>query len=396
MDSQLPTFCHISDFGEYGYRRLHRMIAISLPLILWSPSSAMLRSRDCRVKPKDFLALVEMGAIQIAGRESWLTDKAFRNNHYWGEPARWDDEIDGEIKRIYDQDRYGGGGDRPRVVVVPEALGKDWADNFLSEHPEQLDFWTGALAGDRLAERIPAGTLESIDKGRWEPREAVAYLLGSAYNHGHAAAAVGAEMDFLLKPADAEFMQVMSQAGIDGAADRRVPGPRPAPTQTAQILAEQLIHILGRFDDVRGRGGLLRFVRGDGHRELVSWFKTMSDLVKATDPQELDGTVLRHLQEELRKGHHPGLASVLDSPVAAAVGTVGAAIGGVQAVQDPDPMNLLGVAVGAFAIGSGLCQRLGWVSGSFTGVQWPYLYTYGRTSNNARQGKLLDVLANID
>lgn len=396
MDSLLPTFCHISDFGEYGYRRLHRMIAISRPLILWSPSSVMLRSTDCRVKPKDFLELVEMGAIQIAGREPWLTDKSFRNNHYWGEPARWDDEIDGEIKRIYDQDRYGGDRDRPRVVVAPEALGKDWAAKFLDKHPKQVDFWAGLLTEDRSAERIPAGTLNTIGKARWEPREAVAYLLGSAYNHGHAAAAVGAEMDFLLKPADAEFMEVMSQARIDGAADRPAVAPRPAPPQTAQILAEQLIHILGRFDDVRGRGGLLRFVRGDGHGELVSWFKTLSDLVKVTDRRELDGVLLHHLQAELRKGRHRGLASMIDSPVAAAAGVTGAAISGVQAVQDPDPVNLLGVAVSAFAIGSGLCQRLGWVSGSFTGVQWPYLYTYGRPGNRARQGRLLDVLANID
>ena len=31
-----PTFCHIGEYDEAGYRMLHRMLAMSQPLILWA------------------------------------------------------------------------------------------------------------------------------------------------------------------------------------------------------------------------------------------------------------------------------------------------------------------------------------------------------------------------
>lgn len=37
-DSLFPTFCHIGEYDEAGYRMLHRMLAMSQPLILWAPT----------------------------------------------------------------------------------------------------------------------------------------------------------------------------------------------------------------------------------------------------------------------------------------------------------------------------------------------------------------------
>jgi len=78
------------------------------------------------------------------------------------------------------------------------------------------------------------------------------------------------------------------------------------------------------------------------------------------------------------------------------MGTVGAALSGVQAMEDLHVLNLLGVAVSAFAIGAGMCQRLGLVSGSFTGEQWPCLYTYGKPASRQRKAHFLDLLDNME
>ncbi|MEV4619121.1 hypothetical protein AB0J74_10510 [Asanoa sp. NPDC049573] len=398
--AQLPTFCHISDFGEYGYRRLHRMIAISQPLTLWSPSSVLLRSKACSVSPDDFVKLVENGTVRIVGRESWLLDRSFRDRHHW-DGARWDPKIDGAIRDIFHEDHLGGGARRhPRVAVAPDAGGRQWAAGFLDEHPEQLGFWEGVIVGDRPQDRIPAGTFESIQKMPWDPRGAVEYLLGSARNHGQALANAGSEMDFLLRPADARFLNLMAQARIDGQPAVGPPAPRQAPEPgQEQFLAAQLLEVLARLDDVRGRGGLMRFIGNGGHAELVAWFRTVADLLKGTDPTRFEGELLRHLQNEVRKGSRRGLGSLLDGPpsvVTSVVGAAGVAVDGLQVAQDASVMNLLGVAISTFMIGAGLCQRLGWVGGSFTGIQWPYLYTYGKAPNKDRQTRLLDLLENID
>src|SRR5262245_55075561 len=101
--STLPTFCHISDLGTYGYSRLHRLISVSYPLILWSPSSVLLKSPDCRVSPRDFVKMIEDGIIRVTGRREWILSKSFRENHRWA-GARWDPYVDGAIRAIYDND----------------------------------------------------------------------------------------------------------------------------------------------------------------------------------------------------------------------------------------------------------------------------------------------------
>jgi hypothetical protein len=52
------TFCHISQYGDTGYRVLPRMIAMSRPS-LWSPSSVILNSGSSGISPKTFLRYVE-------------------------------------------------------------------------------------------------------------------------------------------------------------------------------------------------------------------------------------------------------------------------------------------------------------------------------------------------
>lgn len=69
IDHSFPTFCHIGEYGKSGYANLHRMIAVSHPLNLWAPTSALLGSENCQVSPKEFLGYVEGGYIRVFGRE---------------------------------------------------------------------------------------------------------------------------------------------------------------------------------------------------------------------------------------------------------------------------------------------------------------------------------------
>lgn len=66
-ESVFRTFCHISEYNEFGYANLHRLVAGSKPLVLWAPSSAMFRAHSS-VPVDDFLTLLSEGLVRIAGR----------------------------------------------------------------------------------------------------------------------------------------------------------------------------------------------------------------------------------------------------------------------------------------------------------------------------------------
>jgi hypothetical protein len=46
--SLFPTFCHIGEYDLSGYRMLHRMLAMSQPLILWGGRRWIPRRRSRR------------------------------------------------------------------------------------------------------------------------------------------------------------------------------------------------------------------------------------------------------------------------------------------------------------------------------------------------------------
>ena len=275
----LTTFCHISDVGEFGYQRLHRMITVSWPLTLWSPSSVLLNSRGCRVTPKEFVKLIEDGVIRIIGREPWILDRTFRNNHPWP-GAKWDSYVEGAIRDIYFKDNLSPGTGRTRVTVAPSESGKEWAEGFLSEHPEQIAFWSHILNGPRSAEQIPPGTLDALRRMNADAYMAAEYVLRTARNHGKAMLDAGADVDFMLRPADAEFMKVLASAQVgDSVSASRVPIPRSSlDDQRASRLAAQLLEILAWLDAVRGRRSLKKFVKSGGHAQLASWFASFASL----------------------------------------------------------------------------------------------------------------------
>jgi hypothetical protein len=64
-----PTFCHINDYLLEGYGSLHRMIAVSDPLVLWAPSGFVIEKLfnvgKCKVSAEDLVQYIELGHVQI-------------------------------------------------------------------------------------------------------------------------------------------------------------------------------------------------------------------------------------------------------------------------------------------------------------------------------------------
>jgi hypothetical protein len=123
--ASFPTFCHINDHGIRAYRHLHRMVATSLPLNLWSPSSSYLKDPSCRLSPDEFVTLIEKGLVRVAGRERWLLDRGWRDRHPFP-GAAWDPRLDGAIRDIALADLQLPEAQR-RVLVAPDEVGLEKA-----------------------------------------------------------------------------------------------------------------------------------------------------------------------------------------------------------------------------------------------------------------------------
>jgi hypothetical protein len=52
----------------------------------------------------------------------------------------------------------------------------------------------------------------------------------------------------------------------------------------------------------------------------------------------------------------------------------------------------LGLATGAYAIGQGLAQKLGFASVEYDGPQWAFMYAFGRRATGRRAARLQQTL----
>ena len=255
INHSFPTFCHIGEYGEYGYKSLHRMIAVSQPLNLWAPTSALLNSQGCQVPPKHFIEYVERGYIRVFGRERWLTSETFRNQHPFP-GAAWSKDFDGKLKEILEADR-GKSPQERRVVAAGPEKGLQEAGEIIAENPNQIEYWNSSTN----QRRIPAGTLEAARRyANGNPERLAQAILRDALNHGVASRETGADVRFLLTLKDRQFLDVLMKAasgtGGDESGNNDVPAPieaavpirRPVPRALSDKLAEQLLDLLGILD----------------------------------------------------------------------------------------------------------------------------------------------------
>jgi hypothetical protein len=122
-----------------------------------------------------------------------------------------------------------------------------------------------------------------------------------------------------------------------------------------------------------------RFLSGDGHQQLVEWLSGMCSHLKQIDVRNLDNALITALQADLGRGKlaRP-LHDMIGHPVAASVGAIGLARTVMTCAIDPtDALSTAGFITAAVQVATGLFRALGYTSASFTGPQWPFLYTHG-------------------
>jgi hypothetical protein len=405
IEHSFPTFCHIGEYGESGYANLHRMIAVSQPLNLWAPTSTLLGSRDCQVSRDEFLEYVDSGHIRVFGRERWLTSKTERNkfeSKYSN--AAWDENFDGWLQRILDQDSGKPLQDR-RVVIADAEKGKDRALQLVDENPSHIDYWNNP-ANQR---KIPSGTLEAARRtAKGDPAAFARAVLRDAWNHGEASRDAGAEVRFLLTLKDRQFLDVLMRAAIgregseganqtDSALVRATAQARRAvPTTVSDRLSQQLLELLGTLDDSaphRGHpGSLHRFLGGKKHRALVAWLSSMCEQYKYHNTKVLDKAVINELLADLgRAEFRTPLRELASDPAGRAVGAIGLAIA-IMTADPTSPLTLGGIFAATFPVTAGLSRATGITPPSFSGPQWPFLYTYGSRARKNQYEHLVYVL----
>lgn len=403
-DPLFPTFCHIGEYNDYGYQVLHRMLAVSQPLVLWAPTSPLLESEQCRIPPKNFLRHVEEGRIRVFGREKWLFSRDFRDSYTFPE-ARWNESFDRVLKKMCEDDAS-----RPveqrRVVAAPPEEGWQWAEEYLADKPGQVTRLNRIARGKTAMSKIPAGTLQAAFRYAGDdPFRLAQAILRDAYNHGQAIKLSGAQAPFWLSPTDKTFATILRETAAPGqrTADRSFRGrdatasAAPADETSAEVAA-QLLNIL-RLLDIgapslhRGKD-LDGFLRSEGRQEMVTWLSRVCNLLKVTDAGKLDRAVITMLRADLdHAGFTRPLREMIRHPATTAVGTVGLVTTVLGSVTDPSsPVTLAGLFAAAFPVAPTLFRSLGYIPADYTGPQWPFLYTYGSPATKRNVTRLLNVL----
>ena len=397
-EPRLATFCHISELGEEGYRDLHLMVAMSRPLNLWAPSSVLLESPSCRVRPEQFVYLVESGQIRILARHEWLVDRRLRDSHPW-EGARWTEKVDGRIRAIMEEDLAEPDPERRRVVGTGPEQGMQFAQEQIDSDPQQAELWQEVLSSERAVEVIPRGTLEAARRyGGHDTRQQAVVVLRDAYNHAQAMADASADVPFLMTAAHRAFADQL--ASMPGVRRGRVDGPPARPTAIAaptplDEATAQIIDVLRRIRT--DESDFSRFIGSDGHKALISWAAVIcerirTDGVAVTERQIADELAQQLASDELPKPIREAVRKGLKPLVVAGQGlTLYDALEPLLAGGHPDLMTAIHLAVFAALPTAGLAATLGSAPTDYQGTQWPYMYA-GVKHNVQGRGELLQRL----
>jgi len=375
MEIIFPTFCHISEYGQQGYEALHRMIASSAPLILWSPSGLMLDHyhsiEKCRISTEELLRYVENGRAQIIGRERWILDKKFRQQHPW-EGAKWLDNFDGVIKSICNEDERLPESQR-RVRVVEEEDGYRWADKFLAEEPQTIDeIWRLIRYGHAPVGSLQRAKLQKTKKG------AVREVLRDARNHARAFELAIAQVPFI-SHREGKFFRLLE-----------VKHGQPAePANNTETRArsglvkvsQEMLRLLERLDQLQKPSTFKSFVGSEAHRELTQWLCLISATAREVRPQAIDRYLLKDLKQRIEGGYSKPSWSHIIVPEGrwdSLVTFGGLATSIVGFAMDPTLiLGITGLILSIVPIGTGISRRLGLVRPDYHGPQWPFLYTFG-------------------
>jgi hypothetical protein len=399
--SVFPTFCHVNQYGEWGYRSLARMLAISAPLNVWAPSAAMLRSDASSITPEQFMQYVDSGELRVFAREPWLTGQSERADKW--KTSTWDDEIDGFLHYIWKDDRREGvSPERRRVTGLPPASGLEWATKYLDERPREINALVRLLKSRRADSLLPTATLAATRTLLDSPADAAARLLQEAYNHGAAFRDTRSDAPFLLDKTDRTFLGVLAHAAASEPSDLRQAirdAEVNADVQAGEV-ATQLVEVLRNLDIHAGRmstaADMDQFLKGEGRDLLVRWVKSLCDYIRAHPTTTIDDYVLDHLRREVGGVRVANmLRQLLVRKDEMTAGGAGIALTVVDMLTSFGPLAMVGAAVTAYPVVKGLARELNYASVDFEGPQWPFLYTYGSKPTKEQVRKVKAVLAQL-
>ncbi|WP_143447890.1 hypothetical protein [Kineosporia sp. R_H_3] len=392
-DAQFPTFCHINDHGHLVYRRLHRMVATSLPLNLWSPSSAYINDPSCRLSGREFVSLVETGLIRIAGREKWLLDQNWRSKHPFP-GASWDKTVDGAIRSIALHDQGIPDVTQRRVIIARDERGIEKADQYLEEHPLEVARLAKLARQKNAPRKVHPGTLEvafreaSGLKGPAQDRKIAATILRAAFNHGDAFQDVGARAPYLIKDVDKAFLSIVS----DDASRVTMAAPKDSRSLRADAqLAESLLELLRLLDIAsppkRRFRTLVKFYGGEEHRALITWQANLADEFQIRGQAATVEGVTRSLLDRLEEGRMDWMSGFDKGSMVAGGGAVVLDL----TTSGFGPVAILGGLLQTISAGHAGLKKLGYVDQEYSGPHWPFAYI-GLTRSPANLQRLVSLL----
>ncbi len=368
-----PTFCHISEFRDQGYPRLDTMICLSSPLTLWAPSLHLVeKHQNEQVNAELLCRLVENGVVRIAAREAWINNGARRRKQAADgefEGATWT-TYDERIQRIAAEDQNVRPKRNARVQIADEETGYERAEKFLSEHPEAIER-VSRLLKDK---KVPAGTVERIEQRSLVGFQAAREVLRDASNHGCAITDTGSEVPFLSLEYG-EFMKLINE--IDEplpvtASDRRLRSVREVAEQTLDLLDDLAVF---------GHQKLEKFAGSHTHKKLAEWMAARAEDAKDKNVTDIEALILSSLHRDvdanfpelltpnLREIYRSGELTEVLSRSFELLAT---------AVHPTDPWHLAGALLVVLRLGHGLLVRFNFAPPYYKGMNWPFLYAFGR------------------
>jgi hypothetical protein len=416
-----PTFCHISEYDQEGYKSLRQMVATSAPITLWAPSSLFFTRGIAQISPIEFVELIRHRAIRILGRTEWLTDRDFRERNTSGwEGYAWDDSIDGAILAIYEYDEQKSAQDpkyQRRVMAAGPAPGPtrvgEIEELLTREDRKQL---YEAVQSNELG--LPPGVKQAAKRPNSTPETIVRSVLIDAVNHADAYRTSSARMPFFLDSPDSLFLKRLAPMLEDDSVERSAQsetGQRPEKDaeqqgsraddytrrEISRAIAGQMLTLLRGLEErtPTNTPNLTRFLSSPGHGALVSWYRDLHDEYQLTgDTGRLDGALLRQLRNVVDR--EPGAAEVFkeifSNPAAITLNGGSIALDILDVLGDPGaPRQMASIGITALSAGLDGLRALQWIPRPFQPRHWPYLYASGRRPKRWNVRKMRKVLKDL-
>jgi hypothetical protein len=389
---QLRAWCHINEFREEGYQNLPAMIALTKPLVLWSPSGRLMDEYHSsspelfRLSSSDLLRFIRTGDVVVAGRREWITDSKSRNTHPWKKYSRWYDDFDEEIRQMAYEDEG-----RPlqyrRVAIMPPAIGNKWAKSTITKRNPVVKEVEKLIDQQKL----PPGFSQRI-KGK--PRnEQIREILTDWRNHHEALEET--KSDLTVIPWD-EANPMHSESRLMEAPKERRSAEQ---NEEAERLIEAAVKLMGRIEAFPKVEYLEEFLKKGYRNELVDWLCEACDKKSGLRHQSLEWALRKFLEHSIEDGlmkQSPKDFLVPKSWLERGTFASGLVLTAVSVFLGAvDLSSYAGLTLTLSPTLRGFLELkniLPLASKRYSGPQWPFICTTGKTAHWNQYVTLLDKL----